>query len=257
VKEKLPLRERMSEKEGLLDLLIHDLKGPLSIVSMSMANLLGKADRYGPLTDKQKNIIGRVSRNIQRAQSLLQEMIEISRSEEGLFLKELFPIEKTLRESMLDVLEITAPNTAEKLFRVENDKKFQQALKTQGIFIELCGKYAKLPFCHDQKKIRQILRNLLSNALKYRRKRIDVSISGETDLLISVKDDGLGIPMREQENIFGRFVQMNDKKTTKVSPGLGLGLAGVKALVEAMGGKIAWVSRERLGTQFTVQIPPL
>ena len=94
-----------------MGLLIHDLKRPLSIVSTSMANLLRKADRYGPLTDKQRYIIERVSRNIQKVQSLLQEMIEISRYEEGLFLKEPFLIEKTIRESVLDVLEITAPKT--------------------------------------------------------------------------------------------------------------------------------------------------
>jgi two-component system OmpR family sensor kinase len=96
----------------------------------------------------------------------------------------------------------------------------------------------------------------VSNALKHRRKRIDVSISGETDLLILVEDDGLGIPVGEQENIFEPFVRLNDKKRTNV-PGLGIGLTGVKALVETMGGKIALVSGEGLGTRFTIQIPPL
>jgi two-component system OmpR family sensor kinase len=246
----------MRERERLLGLLIHDLRGPLSIASTSVANLLHKANRHGFFADKQRSTIERVSRNIQKAQSLLQEMIEISYSEEGLFQKDLFLIEKILRESILDALETISPSKAEKLFRVESSDKFQRTLKTQGIFVELRGKYATLPFCHDQKKIRQILRNLLSNALKHRRKRIDISISGEADLLISVEDDGLGIPATEQENIFGCFVQLDEKKCTHVL-GLGFGLAGVKALIEAMGGKIALVSREGLGTRFTVQIPPL
>jgi signal transduction histidine kinase len=60
----------------------------------------------------------------------------------------------------------------------------------------------------------------------------------------------------EQENIFGPFLRLNDKKRTNV-PGLGLGLTGVKALVEAMGGKIALLSGEGFGTRFTVQIPSL
>jgi len=246
----------MREREGLLGLLIHDLRGPLSIASTSVANLLRKADRHGPFLDKQRYIIERVSRNIQKAQSLLQEMIEISRSEEGLFQKEPFLIEKILRESVLDVLEMISPNKAEKLFRVENGDKFQRTLKTQGILVELRGKYATSPFCHDQKKIRQILQNLLSNALKHCRKRIGISISGETDLLISIEDDGLGIPLTEQKNIFECLVRLNNKKRANVL-GLGFGLTGVKALVEAMGGKITLVSREGLGTRFTVQIPPL
>jgi two-component system OmpR family sensor kinase len=246
----------MRERERLLGLLIHDLRGPLSIASTSAANLLRKADRYGPFADKQRNIIERVSRNIQKAQSLLQEMIEIAHSEEGLFQKEPCLIEKILRESVLDVLEMISPNKAEKLFRVENGDKLWRTLKTHGVFVELRGKYATSPFCHDQTKIRQILRNLLSNAFKHRRKRIAVSVGGEADLLISIEDDGLGIPAAEQENIFGCFVRLNNEERTHVS-GLGFGLTGVKALVEAMGGEIVVVSREGLGTRFTVQIPPL
>ncbi len=96
----------------------------------------------------------------------------------------------------------------------------------------------------------------MSNALKYRRKRINASIEGDLDLLVSIEDDGLGIPQGEQEIIFERFVRLNDKKSTDV-PGLGLGLSGVKALVEDMGGEITLESREGLGTRFTVRIPPL
>ena len=96
----------------------------------------------------------------------------------------------------------------------------------------------------------------MSNALKYRRKHINASIEGDLDLLVSIEDDGLGIPREEQGVIFERFVRLNDKKRPDV-PGLGLGLSGVKALLEAMGGEITLVSREGIGTCFTVRIPPL
>jgi CheY-like chemotaxis protein len=96
----------------------------------------------------------------------------------------------------------------------------------------------------------------MSNAMKYRRKRMAVGISGETDLCVSVEDDGVGIPREEQEIIFERFVRLNDKRYAGV-PGLGLGLTGVKALLEAMGGEITLESREGLGSCFTVRIPPL
>ncbi len=183
-------------------------------------------------------------------------MIEILRSEEGFFQKEYFPIERTLREALLDVLEMAAPNAVEKLCQVENHEAFQHGLKEQGIFVEITGKYCKAPFCHDQKKIQQIFRNLMSNAMKYRRERMGVQISGEVDLVILVEDDGIGIPLDEQEVIFERFVRLNDKKRTYV-PGLGLGLTGVKTLVEAMGGEITLESREGMGTRFTVRIPPI
>jgi signal transduction histidine kinase len=183
-------------------------------------------------------------------------MIEILRSEEGLFKREYFSVEETLHESLLGVLEIGAPNAVEGLHQVENQEAFRSGLKEHGIFIEITGKYCKAPFCHDQKKIQQILRNLMSNAMKYRRKRMGVKISGEVDLLVLVEDDGIGIPLKDQKIIFKRFVRLNDEKHAYL-PGLGLGLTGVKTLVEAMDGEITLESQEGVGTRFMVRIPPI
>jgi len=249
--------KEMTEKSRLLDLLIHDLAGPLSVVSTSTENLLQKWDRYGPLTDQQKHTLERTLRNIRKAQTLLREMVEIFRSEEGLFQSDQFQIERTVRESLMDVLEITVPHAVEELLCAKNQDEFQKILNANGIFVELSGKYRESPFCHDEKKVQQVLRNLISNALKYRRRRISVCITGEMDdLCISVEDDGVGIPKEQQQAIFGRFVRLNDKRYAGV-PGLGLGLTGVKALLDAMGGEITLESREDFGTRFMVRIPPL
>jgi signal transduction histidine kinase len=183
-------------------------------------------------------------------------MIEILRSEEGLFEKEYFSVEKTLHESLLDVLEMTIPTVVEGLCHVENEETFRRGLKEHGVLVEITGKYCKTPFCHDQKKIQQILRNLMSNAMKYRRERMEVKISGEGDLLILIEDDGIGIPLEDQEVIFKRFVRLNNEKRPYV-PGLGLGLTGVKTLVEAMEGEITLESQEGVGTRFKVRIPPI
>jgi signal transduction histidine kinase len=254
-KEKASDSTKAGEKERLFDLLIHDITGPLSIVTTSASNLVSKADRYGSLTDSQMRLMNRILRNAHRAQNLIQEMIEILRSEEGLFQREYFSIEKTLRESFLDVLEMTLPHAVERLCQVENHEAFQDGLKEHGIFVEITGKYCNAPFCHDQKKIQQILRNLISNAMKYRRERMEVKISGEADLIVSIEDDGIGISLEDQEVIFKRFARLNDEKCAYVS-GLGLGLTGVKTLVEAMGGEITLESRKGMGTRFMVRIPP-
>lgn len=256
LKEKSIGSKDMNEKERLFDLLIHDLTGPLSIVSASTTILLRKGERYGPLTDHQRRTLERILRNARKAQTLLQEMIEIFHLEEGLFQKESFSIEKALMESFLDALEMTAPPLAERLRHMRSGEEFHNLLETAGIFVKITGKYCQSTFCHDQKKVQQILRNLINNALKYRRKRMDVSISGETELLVLVEDDGIGIPAEEQEAIFERFVRLNDEKRPHVL-GFGLGLTGVKALVEAMQGEITLRSREGFGTCFTVRIPPL
>ena len=67
----------------------------------------------------------------------------------------------------------------------------------------------------------------MSNAMKYRRQRMEVKISGEADLLVSVEDDGIGIPLEDQGVIFERFVRLNNQKTAYL-PGFGLGLTGVE-----------------------------
>jgi len=246
----------MEVKWRLFDLFIHDLTGPISIVSTSTDSLLHKADQYGPLTDRQKRLLDRVSRNIRKAKGLTQEIIEILRSEEGIFEKEYFSVEETLVESLLDVLEMSIPNAIERLDQAKNQEAFRHDLKDHGIFVDITGKYCKSPFCHDQKKIRQILRNLMSNAMKYRRQRMEVKISGDVDLLISVEDDGIGIPLEDQRVIFERFVRLNNEKRAYV-PGLGLGLTGVKALLDAMGGEITLESQEGAGTRFMARIPPI
>jgi signal transduction histidine kinase len=246
----------MDIKEHLFDLFIHDLASPLSVVLTSTGNLLHKTEQHGPITDQQRRIVERILRNAHKVQSLHQEMIEIFRSEEGLFQREAFLIEESLRESIMDALEITAPQIVEKLCCAKDQEEFQSILKPHGIFVEIKGKYCQSPFYHDQKKVQQILRNLISNALKYRREKIAMTINGETDLIILVEDDGRGIPPEKQETIFERFVRLTDKTQPDV-PGVGLGLTGVKTLVKAMGGEITVVSREGMGAQFKVRIPPL
>jgi len=71
-----------------------------------------------------------------------------------------------------------------------------------------------------------------------------------------IEDDGIGIPQEDQEAIFKRFVRLNSEKRPYV-PGLGLGLTGVKTLVEAMEGEITLESQEGVGTRFKVRIPPI
>lgn len=247
--------QKMNEKARLIDLLIHDMTGPLSIVATATNNLRYKADRYGPLTDGQKRLLERILRNADKAQNLIQEMIEILRSEEGVFRKAYFSVETTVKKSLLDALEITVPEITEKLYDVKNREEFQAVLREHGISIEISGRYRESPFCHDERKVQQILRNLMSNAMKYRRKRMRVNISGEADLAILVEDDGMGIPPEEREAVFAPFVQLKDQRNSN-TPGLGFGLAGVKTLVEAMGGEIELESREGTGTRFIVRIPP-
>lgn len=108
----------------------------------------------------------------------------------------------------------------------------------------------------DPVRIRQVLSNLLSNAIKFTSKghvRLLANVSG-SDLVFSVEDSGIGIPLEKQAHVFRAFTQA-DGSTTRVYGGTGLGLTISKALCELLGGSIGLESIEGHGTTFTVRIP--
>jgi signal transduction histidine kinase len=244
----------MTRKDPLVDLLIHDLTGPLSIVLTSVNNLLSKKDKCEPYNEYQRDTLKRAQRNAEKAKALLLEIIEVYRSEEGLFRRDAFLISDILREALVDAIEVAAPSIGEELAHAEVTN-YAEILEQHGITIEVAGRYEKTPFTHDPKKIRQILRNLISNALKYRKNTMRLTITGDLDLVIAVTDDGEGIPPEKQDYIFKRFFHANREKDEP--EGLGFGLSCVKNLVEKMRGEISLKSGEGTGSCFTVRIPPL
>jgi len=246
----------MSKKDPLIDLLIHDLTGPLSVVLTCVTNLLNKESIYGPITERQRETLQRILRNSQKAQTFLHDMIEIYRSEEGLFRKGSFSVAHVLRESLCDAFEIIDTAVAEKLSQSQSPQEFEKILKDNRINIEITGKYQTFPFTHDEKKIQQIMRNLITNALKYRRSHMKVTISGDRELILNVEDDGPGIPKDKHDAIFQRFVCSETNDSAGV-PGFGFGLSCVKDLLGSMGGEISVHTQEGVGTRFTVRIPPV
>jgi two-component system, OmpR family, phosphate regulon sensor histidine kinase PhoR len=248
--------ETMNEKDSLIDLLIHDLTGPLAIVSTSVNSLLSKEERCGAISERQRQTLERISRNTDKARNLLQEMIELYRSKEGLFRCEDVSIGEILHDTLVDAIEIIDPPLGDSLARAAGSDEFDRLLRDKGIICEVSGKYCTSPFRHDRKKIQQILRNLLTNALKYRKEKVLLSIKGDGDLVISVEDDGAGIPKEKQGYIFKRFFQQKNG-IKPAAEGLGFGLSCVKTLVEAMQGEITLESGEGNGTRFTVRVPAL
>jgi signal transduction histidine kinase len=111
----------------------------------------------------------------------------------------------------------------------------------------------------DWEKLRRIIVNLISNAIKFTKKggqvNVHVSLSGKEDkVIIAVSDTGVGISEENLKYIFERFTQ-SDKSSMKRYSGSGLGLAVVKELVEIQGGAIEVTSVHKQGSTFTVSIP--
>ena len=108
----------------------------------------------------------------------------------------------------------------------------------------------------DQKKLRYILVNLLSNSIKYSPENatIRISLSIDRDVVIAVQDNGIGIPEDEQKYLYNKFFRA---KNTGNVQGTGLGLTIVKRYVELMGGSVSFQSKIGEGTTFTINIPNL
>ena len=245
----------MNKKEPLIDLLIHDLTGPISVVQTSVQSLLRKSEKYGA-SGQQKQVLERILRNSTKAKTLLQELVEVFRSEEGRFCRESLSVQDLVRDSLLDAFELISPENTEGLLCCSTNDDFFKVMRGNDVIVQLEGRYCEVPFYHDYRKVRQIVRNLISNALKHRKKEMVVSVSGDKDLVISVTDDGSGITAIEQASIFNRFADLKDKTGADVT-GLGFGLSCVKVLVEAIGGQITVRSENGAGTCFTLRIPPL
>lgn len=246
----------MRDKDYLYDLLVHDLAGPLAVVATTVNNLLCKSERYGALSESQKACLERVRRNTQKAQNLLQDMLEVARSEENVFCGSQFQPEEVVQEALLEAFESFDPQVREELAGAASGGEWRQILNRHGVAVTISGRYASQPFFHDRRKVLHILRNLVSNALKYRSERMSVSIKGDEDLVIEVSNDGPGISEKDRDAVYKRFVRV-DSSDVKDAPGLGLGLFCIKALVEGMKGEISLGSKEGFTTIFTVRIPSL
>ena len=115
------------------------------------------------------------------------------------------------------------------------------------------------PLFTDEGKLAQILRNYLSNALKFTEDgeiRVSASVDADGMLLFQVKDTGIGIPLEDQHRLFQEFGQVANRLQSRVR-GTGLGLSLSKRLAELMGGSVGVMSAPGAGSTFWVRIPPV
>ena len=237
------------------DLLIHDLKVPLAVIEAGIVSLLRRVEKYGPLTEKQEKVLVRVLRNTKVTKTLVNDALELGRSRKGIVDITNFSLSDLIGQTLVEIFDLADSGAAEKIKSCVDLARFREILEEKGVLLHIDERLWCQEVCQDEAKLIQILRNLLNNALKYRKSRVTLDIDREGDsLVILVKDDGEGIPSVYHKKIFESYFQIDGSGIYTVR-GHGLGLAGVMALVEDMGGHISLESEEGKGAKFSVKVP--
>jgi PAS domain S-box-containing protein len=229
----LDREKEMNElKSRFVSMASHEFRTPLSIVLSSTALI----EQYvvSEKNEKVSKHLSRIKSSVGNLTSILNDFLSLDKLEQG---KADIEIEEFDFDSFIGEV-------------VEDVHLLQKKGQTMNIERVEVGRLVL-----DQKKLRYILVNLISNAIKYSSEDSAIHVSAiinDDQLSISVKDNGIGIPIDEQKHLFDKFFRA---KNTGHVQGTGLGLTIVKRYVELMSGGISFISKETEGTTFSIQIP--
>ena len=214
-----------------------------------------RQERYGAITEKQERVLTRALRNTRVIQMLVNDALELGRSREGIINLTNFTLSSLIEKALVEIFDLVDTKASEKIRGCARLKPLKEALQEKGIILLVNEDLWCEELRMDEGKVTQILRNLLSNALKYRKNRVEIKVVKKDECLVfSVKDDGEGIPSVHHKQIFEKYFQMDAVDNLSVR-GHGLGLAGVMVLVEDMGGKLSLASDVGMGARFMVEVP--
>jgi PAS domain S-box-containing protein len=226
-------REAERLKEEFFGLVSHDLRTPLTSIKGYTELLLDS----GPedLSGEARKFVETIERNTERLERLVGDLLFAAQVEAGTF------------EIKLDEadLEAVVRECAEAIRAQADQKRIALSLEVEPIPM-LRG---------DPGRLSQLLENLASNAIKYTPEAGRVTIragTAESLAFVEVVDTGVGIPARDQPQIFHRFFRTSQ---TAMVPGVGLGLTIVKAIAEAHGGRVSLQSSDGVGSTFRVELP--
>ena len=245
----------MLQKNLKLNLLYHELKSPLVVVETGVTSLLSRSSLYGSLSEKQEKVLRRIQRNARTAQLLVNDMLELGCVQKGIIREIPIKVSSIISEVFEQVFDLTNHNLSTKIKNVIDLTRFQSILAEDGIIVSTSLEIWEKEFFLDKRKIKQIIRNLMLNAIKHMKNSIEITIKEKnSSFMCSIQDDGMGIPPKYHKKIFKAYFQMN-KIEENNERGHGLGLAGALILVEEMGGELLLESDVGKGAKFIVLLP--
>ncbi len=233
-------KERLEEsnrlKSEFLANTTHELRTPLNAI-IGYAQLLLEGV-YGPVSKDQVDALRAIDESAQNLLSLINQTLDYAKVEAG--------------QMPVVVSEVDVAALCREVVRAAAG-----LTRDRSYDVNYRGPKGPVTIRTDEAKVRQVLLNLVSNAVKFTEQgSVDVFLEQQPDgaVALSVRDTGIGIPKDKQEVIFEAFRQL-DGSTTRQAGGTGLGLAITKSFVELLGGRVAVESEPGRGSTFTVSLP--
>ncbi|MBK5240957.1 PAS domain S-box protein [Clostridium sp.] len=217
----------------------HELRTPINVILGALQLMNLKFDElFKEKDEKSKKYLKTMKQNCYRLVRLIDNLIDVTKIDAGYFEIHLnnCNIVSVIEEITLSVAEYVENKGISLIFDTEIEEK-----------IIAC----------DKDKIERIMLNLISNAIKFTNLGGDILVNifeRSDNIVVCVRDTGIGIPKEKQSCIFDRFIQV-DKSLTRNREGSGIGLSLVKELVEMHGGKIFLESEVNKGSKFSFELP--
>ncbi|HPN70197.1 MAG TPA: PAS domain S-box protein [Saprospiraceae bacterium] len=217
-------------KSRFVSMASHEFRTPLATI-LSSASLIQRYELSEQQTSRLKHV-DRIKSAVNNLTGILNDFLSLSKLEEG---------KLTANFTMINVPEIVQSAIDDLKGILKPDQKFEVSITGEVI-----------PILSDAQLLKNILFNLMSNAIKYSDDVILVSVAFKEDLVIEVQDFGIGIPENDQKHLFDRFFRASNVSNIQ---GTGLGLHIIKQYLSLIEGKISLVSEYHKGTTFTITIP--
>ena len=229
------LRRLESLRQEFVANVSHELKTPLSSIKAYAETL-----REGAVHDPTHNLqfVQRIEEQADRLHQLIQDLLSLARIESG--------------QQTLDIVTVSVAKVANACLA-----EWATSAGAKSIGLQAVGPSLDLKVKADEDGLRQILDNLVDNAIKYTPNggSVEVKWQSEDDhVRIDVTDTGIGIALADQSRIFERFFRV-DKARSRELGGTGLGLSIVKHLVQSLSGTVTVASSAGKGSRFTVYLP--
>ena len=227
------MKEVEKKKAEFMRIMIHELKSPVSAAKMLLSAL-----PYLPDDDPQlENFHERIDINMDKLLVLIEDVLNLSKIKSG-----------------VPMGEITTVDFENKLRSITEG--YREQIETKGLTLRLQVSDDMLNVRIDENGLALIVSNLVSNAIKYTEKgHVSVSLASVNGYaVLEVEDTGMGIPKTDQKSLFQDFFRASNARGSKIN-GSGVGLSGIRDLVERFGGNIDFRSEENMGSVFTVKLP--